>query len=107
MVVLVSMGDAKVQTNPVQEVGLGQHHATVPEIPLYVENQPVGTGAKAGVVIQQPVRIAAILVQDKTLDQCGRVAVCGVQRHGHARSGASMHGFESLTTRAPCIETGI
>ena len=50
MVMLVVMGNAKVQAHLVQEVRLGQRNAPGLEVTRHIKRQPVRTRTQAGVV---------------------------------------------------------
>ncbi len=100
MVVLVFMGHAKIQADPVQEIRLRQRHTFGLEVVAHIKNQAVGALAQAGVVVEQAIGVTAIVVEGEAFDQCGLLALRGVQRHLHARSGAAVHRVQNMCTQS-------
>jgi len=110
MVVLVFVGHAKVEADLVQKVWLGQLHTFGFEVVAHIEDQAVGAFAQAGMVVEHAVGVAAVVVEGEAFDQGGLIALCGVQGHLHARSGAAVHGVQNVCAQShgalACLEWG-
>ena len=110
MVVLVFMGHAKIETDFVQEVGLGKFHAFGFEVVADIKDQAVCPFAEAGVVVEHAVGVAAVGVEGEAFDQSGLIALRRVQGHLHARGGAAVHGVQDVCAQShgvlACLEWG-
>ena len=93
VVVLIGMRHAKVQTDLVQKIGLGQSNALCGEITLDIKNQAVSTLFQTVVVIKGAIRVTSIVVQGERFHQSGVAFVSREKGNPHARCGAAMHSI--------------
>ena len=99
MVVLGDIGHPKIQADQVEKRRLWQFHALGLEITRHIKYQAVSAFLQTGIVIERTIRVAPICVQFEAFHQSGKLPLCGVQAHLHARCGTAVHGVQNVCTQ--------
>ena len=104
MVVLVGMGDTKVETHQVQKMRLWQGDAKRSEIRGHIKNQAVRADLQTVMVKQKAIGVAAICVQCHGFHQSSLrptlTVYGGVQFDGHTCCRTTVHGVEYVCRKS-------